>query len=192
VSAGRVEGFAQRDELDVARIEFSSTSKRRLRASPNIRSSAMCGGFSPIMDFSNQVICDSVLPNGQTIGNWINQLSDAINQAGQNTPPIFTPYGPGLNPDIYPDVIADQVFESTKFRSMFAGPGANYKQLGDMGNFAYAAVSANLGVPFFVTELVAGYYSHMNHPPKDWVGPYGMDPSATVNVPLGYNSQCTD
>jgi hypothetical protein len=152
----------------------------------------MCGGISPIMDFSNQVICDSVLPNGQTIGDWINQLSTALKQAGQSASPSFTPYGPGANPSIGPGLIADQVFQSTKFRSMFAGPGANYKQLGDIGNFAYAAVSANLGVPFWATEAVAGYYSLTNHPSKDWVGPWGMDPSATVNVPLGYNSQCLD
>jgi hypothetical protein len=136
------------------------------------------------MDWSDHVICDTVLPNGQTVGDWTRQLSNGINQAAQDTPFGSIPPSPGS--------VADQVFASTLFRDIFRAPGVNYKQLGDMGNFVYAGVSANLGVPLWVTEVVAGRYSKKNHCPKDWVGPFGMDPSATVNVPLGYNSQCTD
>jgi len=145
---------------------------------------SLCGGVSPIMDWSDHVICDTVLPNGQTVGDWIQQLSNGINQAAQNTPSGSIPPSPGS--------VADQVFASTLFRNIFRAPGANYKQLGDMGNFVYAAVSENLGVPFWFTEYVAGKYAKKAHPPAERVGPFGMDPSATVNVPLGYNSQCTD
>ena len=60
---------------------------------------------------------------------------------------------------------------------MFAGPGENYAFLGDAGNFAYAAVSANIGVPLMATDLAAGAYTLVAHPVSD-LGPYGMDPSA--------------
>ncbi len=33
-------------------------------------------------------------------------------------------------------------------------------------------------------------YSLTHRPPTYWVGPYGVDPSATVEVPAGYGALC--
>jgi len=134
------------------------------------------------------ITCDTILPDGSTIGSRVAALSNSINSQGQLIEgpegPIWQ--GPG------PLSIASQVYSGTNFRKMFGGPGAKNVFLGDAGNFAYGAVAAQLGVPLWATELAAGAYSLVTHPSKDWVGPYNMDPSATVNVPAGYNAQCSD
>ena len=75
---------------------------------------------------------------------------------------------------------------------MFGGPGANYPFLGDVGNFAYGAVSANIGVPLWGAEMVAGGYSLLHHPSADWGWPWGIDPSAQVQVPAGYSAKCNN
>lgn len=139
----------------------------------------------------NNITCGTVLPNGRTVGSYVNQLSNTINNAPQNT---STPYGPSASyaPGYSPLSIPGQVYSGTNFRGMF-GNGAGYTTnafLGDAGNFAYAAVSANIGVPYLATELAAAAYSWTHHSPSDWVGPYGMDPSATVQVPAGYGASC--
>ena len=71
---------------------------------------------------------------------------------------------------------------------MFRGQ-ANAVFLGDAGNFAYGAVSANIGVPLIGAELgAAGYALWARH--QDLVRPLYMDVSATTNVPLGYAAAC--
>jgi hypothetical protein len=137
---------------------------------------------------ANNITCGTVLPNGQTVGSYVNQLSNSINSSAGN--PTSTPYGPGPNPSAPgPISVASQVYSGTNFRKMFGGPGANYAFLGDAGNFAYAAVSANIGVPLIATELAAGAYTLLTHPLSD-LGPYGMDPSARVQIPAGYGAGC--
>jgi len=137
---------------------------------------------------ANTITCGTVLPNGQTVGSYVNQLSNSINGSAGN--PTSTPYGPGPNPSAPgPISVASQVYSGTNFRKMFGGPGANYAFLGDAGNFAYAAVSANIGVPLIATELAAGAYTLLTHPLSD-LGPYGMDPSARVQIPAGYGAGC--
>jgi RHS repeat-associated protein len=138
----------------------------------------------------NKITCGTVLPNGQTVGSYVNQLSNQINNAGNQS--VSTPYGPAsaYTPGLSPLSIPGAVYSGTNFRQMFGGPGANYALLGDAGNFAYAAVSANIGVPLWATEAAAGAYSVWAHPSSDWVGPWGMDPSATVQVPAGYGASC--
>lgn len=72
---------------------------------------------------------------------------------------------------------------------MYKGSGANAQFLGKAGNFAYGAVSADIGVPLSAAEFVAGVYAYVSgHPDRN--GPYGMDNSATINVPAGYSAQC--
>jgi hypothetical protein len=139
----------------------------------------------------NKITCGTVLPNGRTVGSYVNQLSNGINGSAQGG--ASTPYGPGVNPSTPgPISVAGQVYSGTNFRGMFgkgAGSTAN-AFLGDAGNFAYAAVSANIGVPYLATEFAAAAYSWTHHSPSDWVGPLGMDPSATVQVPAGYGASC--
>ncbi len=131
--------------------------------------------------------CGTVLPNGRTVGSYVNQLSNSINQAAAN--PFSTPYGPVVTD---PTTVARQTYSGTNFRGMF-GQGVGYSQmafLGDAGNFAYAAVSANIGIPYQATAMAAGAYSYLYHPAGDQTGQYGMDPSASVQVPAGYGASC--
>ena len=118
----------------------------------------------------NNITCSTVLPNGRTVGSYVSQVSNGINQQAQ-VAPVSTPYGPAPNPSFpSPISVASQVYSGTNFRAMFGGPGANYAFLGDAGNFAYGAVSANLGVPLTGAEMVAGAYSLYAHPSSDWAG----------------------
>jgi hypothetical protein len=136
------------------------------------------------------VTCSTVLPDGSTVGSYVNAVSNQINNAANSAQPVSTPYGPAPSPNLPgPISVASQVYSGTNFRGMYGGPGANYQLLGDAGNFAYFAVSANISVPLWTAELVAGEYSITHHPPSDWVGPFGMDPSATRTV-SGYGAKC--
>jgi hypothetical protein len=135
----------------------------------------------------NKITCGTVLPNGRTVGSYVNQLSNGINGSAGN--PTSTPYGPGPNPSAPgPFTVASQVYSGTNFKIMFRGQG-NAAFLGDAGNFAYSAVSGNIGVPLSLTEMVAGGYAlWAGH--SDANGPYFMDASATAQVPAGYSAGC--
>jgi RHS repeat-associated protein len=143
--------------------------------------------FAPSNRTRNKITCGTVLPNGRTVGSYVNQLSNSINGSAGN--PTSTPYGPGPNPSVPgPLTVANQVYSGTNFKIMFRGQG-NAAFLGDAGNFAYSAVSGNIGVPLSVTEMVAGGYALLaGH--SDANGPYFMDASATAQVPAGYGAGC--
>lgn len=128
-----------------------------------------------------------VLPDDSTVGDHINSVVNSVGNSANTDNPVLEAQT-GLNPV----PVMSQVFSGTNFRAMYGGPGANYVFLGDAGNFAYGAVSVQLGVPLWTTQAVAGGHSLLFHPSSDWVGPYFMDPSATVQVPAGYNAQCKD
>jgi hypothetical protein len=144
-------------------------------------------GLAPSNRAPNKITCGTVLPNGRTVGSYVNQLSNGINGSVGN--PTSTPYGPGPNPSTPgPLSVARQVYSGTNFKILFRGQG-NAAFLGDAGNFAYSAVSGNIGVPLSVTEIVAGGYSlWAGH--ADATGPYFMDASATAQVPAGYGAGC--
>jgi RHS repeat-associated protein len=137
----------------------------------------------------NKITCGTVLPNGQTVGSYVSALSNQINDAANAAQMVPTPYGLAPSPDLQsPYSVAMQVYSGTNFKIMFQGQG-NAAFLGDAGNFAYAAVSANVGVPLSVTEAVAGAYAQWaGH--QDTNGPWGMDDSATAQVPAGYGAGC--
>jgi hypothetical protein len=135
----------------------------------------------------NKITCGTVLPNGQTVGSYVNQLSNTINNAPQST---STPYGSSASysPGYSPLSVPGQVYLQTNFKINFRGQG-NAAFLGDAGNFAYAAVSANIGIPLFAVEAVAGGYAlWAGH--SDANGPYFMDASATAQIPAGYGAGC--
>jgi hypothetical protein len=95
------------------------------------------------------VTCSTVLPDGTTVGSHVNVVSNQINNAANSAQPVSRPYGPGPSPNLPgPISVASQVYSGTNFRGMYGGPGANYTLFGDAGNFAYFAVSTNIGVPF--------------------------------------------
>jgi hypothetical protein len=135
----------------------------------------------------NPITCGTVLPNGQTVGSVVQSVSNQINNSTSTT---STPYGPAAqyNSGPSPLSVPSFVYSQTNFKVMFQGQGgASF--LGDAGNFAYAAVSANIGVPLWATEAVAGGYAW-------WVGhtdtnnPFGMDNSANRTIPSGYSAKC--
>jgi RHS repeat-associated protein len=136
----------------------------------------------------NQVSCDTVLPDGSTIGGHVNSVVNSLNNAANAdlANPVLEAQS-GMNPLL----VAYQTYTGTNFKIMYQG-SANATFLGDAGNFAYGAVAANMEVPLSVAELVAGGYAQLTHPPNQQVGPFGMDPSATTQVPAGYKAQCKD
>jgi RHS repeat-associated protein len=145
------------------------------------------GGGAPSNRVPNKITCSTVLPNGRTVGSYVNQLSNTINNAPQGT---STPYGPSASyaPGYSPLSVPGQVYSQTNFKINFRGQG-NAVFLGDAGNFAYAAVSANIGIPLFAVEAVAGGYAlWAGH--SDANGPYFMDASATAEIPAGYGAGC--
>ena len=123
----------------------------------------------------DKIKCNSKLPDGTTVGDHVRASTAEANSLGFVLGPV---------------AVAFITYRGTNFRKMYGGPGANYPFLGDAGNFAYGAVAANLGVPLSVAEGVAGGYAKLTHSPSDRAGPYGMDRSATANVPAGYASKC--
>jgi RHS repeat-associated protein len=145
-------------------------------------SSGAGGPSAPNNRPQTNVTCATVLPNGRTVGSYVNNLANTINSAYR---------APGMSPLIANPVgVARQVYSGTNFRKMFGGPNANYYLLGDAGNFAYGAVSAQIQVSLWEVEFAAGAYARIIHQAADRVGPYGMDQSATVNVPAGYSATC--
>ncbi|WP_454886193.1 RHS repeat-associated core domain-containing protein [Sphingomonas oryzagri] len=136
---------------------------------------------------ANHIDCNTKLPDGTTVGSHIAALSNTINGSASTT---STPYGPSgsYSSGYSPLSIPGQVYRQTNFKIMFRGQG-NAAFLGDAGNFAYGAVSANIGVPLSATEAVAGAYAWWaGHPDNN--GPWGMDSSATAQVPAGYGASC--
>ena len=147
------------------------------------------GGYpsAPSNRTPNKITCGTVLPNGRTVGSYVNQLSNTINNAPQST---STPYGASTSyaPGYSPLSVPGQVYSQTNFKINFRGQG-NAAFLGDAGNFAYAAVSGNIGIPLFAVEAVAGGYAlWAGH--SDANGPYFMDASATAQIPAGYGAGC--
>ena len=127
-----------------------------------------------LCDDPKKIKCSTVLPNGRTVGSYVAELSNGINDSGELA---YAPFN-----------VAADVYSGTNFKIMFRGQ-ANAAFLGNAGNFAYGAVSANIGIPLSVTEMVAGAYAIVaGH--QDRNGPYGMDASATAQVPAGYSALC--
>lgn len=124
-----------------------------------------------------KINCNTPLPDGSTVGQHVQTVVNGINSV------------PGAL-FLAPTGVAAFVYSGTNFKIMYRGQGADPTLLGNAGNFAYGAVSADIGVPLSVAEMVAGGYAQLTHPSSQTNGPYGMDPSATANVPAGYTAQC--
>jgi len=139
----------------------------------------------------NTITCATVLPDRSTVGSHVSSIVNSLNNSARLSLMANT-----INPvpesqtDVHPISIMSRVYSGTNFRAMYGGPGADYAFLGDAGNFAYGAISANLGVPLWATEAVAGAYSLIYHPVADWGWPFFMDPSARTQIPAGYSGQC--
>ncbi|MGH8227159.1 MAG: RHS repeat-associated core domain-containing protein [Steroidobacteraceae bacterium] len=193
VSGRRCDEECLFQELQVSLDQFQlwillhSGSTAYLPPARSVAPNAGTGGATP--QTHQPINCGTALPDQSTVGSHVSSLSNGVNNSVQFT---STPYGPviqlGNGSDPYS--VASRVYSGTNFRSMYGGPNANYVFLGNAGNFAYGAVSADIGVPQWFAELVAGVYSLFTHSAADRVGPYGMDESATASVPAGYSAQC--
>lgn len=141
-----------------------------------------------------KVNCGSVLPNGQTVGQVVNQVTQAIDAAQSNSTQVGQdPLGPGLA-EYYADVNSNGPID---FKNNFRGQ-ANPGFLGAAGNFAYGAISGYLfGTGSFgqyVALSGAGLYAARagkQGPGTPFIQPpYGADPSAQQNVPAGLSAGC--
>jgi hypothetical protein len=143
---------------------------------------ANCG---PANNGPNKITCATVLPDGSTVGSHVNSVLSSLNNSAtaDAANPVLEAQS-GLNPIS----VMSQVYSGLNFKMMYMG-SANAQFLGNAGNFAYGAVSADLGVPLWATELIAGQYAkYAGHPDRN--NPYGMDNSANNNVPAGYGAKC--
>jgi hypothetical protein len=126
--------------------------------------------------------CNTVLPNGQTIGQVVQNAVSSIQSAAG-------PYDIG-------DIGTLGAFAAT------AAPGGpidfknNYGpdptgSLGAAGNFAYGAIASGVGLPQSLAEAGAGAYAA--YAGKFTPGnPMGEDNSAAQNLPAGYATDgCT-
>ena len=87
-----------------------------------------------------------------------------------------------------PGTIAVEVYADINFKIIYKGQG-DAAFLGDAGNFAYGAISADLGIPLSAAEIVAGAYAKAaKH--KDTNNRFGMDNSAAQQIPAGYKATC--
>jgi hypothetical protein len=154
------------------------------KRAPGLTSFPRRGGRS-LREFRGFRTChgnsNTKLPDGSTVGDHVNAVSNKINNSTQFAP---SPYGPTMQ---IGNGVVTNVYRGTNFRKMYGGAGANYPFLGDAGNFAYFAVSGNIGVPLSAAEAAAGAYAYATHSAADRVGPYGMDQSATSQV-SGYGA----
>ncbi len=139
------------------------------------------GGRTP-----NKITCSTVLPDGSTVGDVVNSVLENI---GQNSVDQDSTSIAEAQTGLWdPGTVALEVYSGTNFKIMFKGQGdAGF--LGDAGNFAYGAVSADLGVPLSATEFAAGVYARKSGH-TDTNHPYGMDDSANRQVPAGYQATC--
>lgn len=149
-----------------------------------------------LCDDPNKITCSTILPNGQTIGQVVNQVTAAIDavessatQAGQD------PLGPGLA-EYFADVNTNGPID---FKNIFSGKG-DPGFLGQAGNFAFGAVSSYMfGSGSFGQYMAlsgAGVYAlraGKRGPGFPFVqSPYGGDPSALHNVPAGVSAGCVN
>jgi hypothetical protein len=141
-----------------------------------------------------KVNCDTVLPNGKTVGQAVNQVVQAINQTMSDTEQAGgDPLAAGLV-DYFFDVNSNGPID---FKNNFRGQ-ASPGLLGDAGNFAYGAISGYMfGTGSFGQYIAlsgAGYYAQRagkQGPGVPFVqAPYGADLSALQNVPAGVLAGC--
>ena len=138
--------------------------------------------------------CGSMLPNGQTVGQAVNQVTQSIDAAESNAAQAGEdPLGPGLA-EYYVDVNTNGPID---FKNNFRGQ-ANPGFLGQAGNFAYGAVSGYMfGSGSFGQYMAAsgsGVYAlragKLGRGFPFLRAPYGGDPSALQNVPAGVSAGC--
>lgn len=87
-------------------------------------------------------------------------------------------------------VVINELFEDDEKMEAWDTHQDDLWQREDALEDAYGAVAADIGVPRSVAEWFAGRYASVFHTPSDRAGPYGMDRSATNNVPAGYAAKC--
>lgn len=148
------------------------------------------------MPQSNRPNCGSTLPNGRTVGSYVNQANGDIASADANA--LANGAGGASAAAGLGTYLADVGSHGLlDFKNNFRGQGdAGF--LGQEGNFAYGATSSYLfgsgSFGQYVAASGAGVYALMAGKPGPGVpflvSPYGGDPSARQNVPAGVSATC--
>ena len=141
------------------------------------------GDPSSDLDLPNdQPVCGTILPNGKTIQEIVQQATSAIESAAG-------PYDIGGIGELGAFAAVSRSRGLIDFKNNFRGQGVSATFLGDAGNFAYGAIaSATVGT--FLGKVGAGLYGIStavfgNRKLRDLHGPFLMDTSASKNVERG-------
>ena len=122
-----------------------------------------------------KIDCNTVLPNGRTIGDYVrqyrSQLQKAVHSASEG--PMPDPFGAALGGMFF----IGRPRGPIDFKNIFRGQ-ANGLMLGKAGNFAYYAIGTGI-LPNAVLDAGAGFYSfYANKDASHTHGFWGIDDSA--------------
>lgn len=119
---------------------------------------SICASFLHPVDAPSKVGCSTKLPNGQTVGQVINQGRAQL-QAIVDAQNALAAAGGDVNPFRVPAAFGSYVFPHgpTDFKNNFSGQ-ANAAFLGQAGNFAYYAIGSGY-LPNSLLDAGAGGYA---------------------------------
>ena len=121
--------------------------------------------------------CNTVLPNGKTIGQVVqDSIANIEGAAG--------PYDMGGVGEFGAFIATVQSGGPIDFKNNFKGR-ADAKSLGDAGNFAYGAIASGIGYSQIFAQYLAGAYA-ARHGKANANNPGFEDNSAAKNLPSGY------
>jgi len=126
-----------------------------------------------------QPTCNTVLPNGQSIGDVVRQ---SLRQTLANIPASTTTFGTAFLGSVLGNVLG-----TFDFKNRFRGQG-DPAELAAAGNFAYGAYVSALfgsGVSNFGARAYGTVTNALGLKPNQFVAPNGMSVSAAANVPRG-------
>jgi RHS repeat-associated protein len=119
--------------------------------------------------------CNTFLPNGQTIGQVVQNSVATIQLIGS-----LDPYGAA---ELAAFAATAAPHGPIDFKNNYGPDPTGF--LGAAGNFAYGAIASGIGYPQSVAEAGAGLYAAYAGKTNP-NNPYGEDNSAAQNLPAGY------
>jgi hypothetical protein len=112
---------------------------------------------------ANKVDCNSVLPNGKTVGDYV-QPNRALLQNSMNDSMAAAQSGLGVDPFSQPTGTFYSIAKPNgpiDFKNIFRSSGASPSVLGQAGNFAYYAIGSGI-LPNAELDVGAGLYALKN------------------------------
>jgi RHS repeat-associated protein len=128
---------------------------------------------------NGNVGCNTVLPNGKTVGQVVQSSIANIQSAAGD-------YDLGGVGEFGAFIATVQSRGPIDFKNNFKGQ-ANPTSLAAAGNFAYGAIASGLGYSKSFAEFGAGAYAAKNRK-LNFSNPFGEDNSAAQNLPAGFAS----